>query len=223
MIGARITNPAKGTVVIDQNYSNLCLRSFERFQINGSGQYATIQKAFTSTVGVVAFAEGNVFVGNISRSGSTCTYTLTAVPGTWVKAYVFDVSQYGQRYYDNPLGVRIRNPISGQIMFDSRIKYLKLVDFIQGEGTAGHSLNRQYPGRNIAAIQGLAFATWFVAGVSGGGPVFDVNVWASMRANGNSFVTTQEQTQVNAAPPTVGPTSATQPHWNYLIIDVTDF
>ena len=78
MIGARITNPAKGTVVIDQNYSNLCLRSFERFQINGSGQYATIQKAFTSTVGVVAFAEGNVFVGNISRSGSTCTYTLAA-------------------------------------------------------------------------------------------------------------------------------------------------
>ncbi|MBZ5489134.1 hypothetical protein HW452_16565 [Halomonas aquamarina] len=207
---------------IDENYSNLCLRSYERFQINGSGQYVTIQRTFTTTSGVVAFSEGDVFVGSVTRNGDRTTYNLTAKPGTWVRAYIFDTSEYGERYYNDAIGMRIRNPNTGRVVFDSRNKYLRLVDFIQGDGTSGHNQNKQYAGKNLAAIQGSAFATWFVAGSGEFGPFFSVNVWASMRASGDRFVTSQEQTQINAPPP-VGRRSATQPNWNYLLIDTSNF
>lgn len=216
MIGARINNPDRGSVFIDENYSNLCLREKRTFQIPAGDSSV----AFNTSCGLVAFSGGPFKVGQVDQNGGQAVFTFFAWETVSLTAYVLDYSSMGpQRYYEEPFGLRIRNPSDGSIVFDSRNKYIKVIDLI-------YSLNNdeiQEPpdkryNTEIAVIQGYIPYRNFAAGTSEGTGFYQI-VWYFVETDGGNFYVRTESTG--------GPSGQTyaniQTDYSFLILDVSDF
>lgn len=138
--GSRFIN-ATGQVLIDSNYSNLGMRQ------KGSGNTGQTLIQYLSFAGgnpVLAInANALIRVSAGVRSGNTTTFTIVSFePNTAFEWWCFDDVAYAERY-PGAYGMIVRNKNTGAVVFDSRCKYMRVLDFVAG--TAPNALTQLAP------------------------------------------------------------------------------
>ncbi|ONN70642.1 hypothetical protein [Pseudomonas oryzihabitans] len=154
MAGFKIHRP-NGSVAIDANYFNLALRQSGTHRMTFMEQNTVRRVVFTLATdqAIIAFRSPyptfllNARVGN----GQTTFYWGSVSPEdhdlSW---WLFDLPQYGQKFASGGKLI-VRRPQDGQVAFDSRMKYLKVMDFYRPGNTAQEE-TRNY-GRTPAVVQ----------------------------------------------------------------------
>ncbi|PZS71259.1 hypothetical protein [Stenotrophomonas maltophilia] len=105
----------------------------------------TIGRAVIQVAGcnepILAVTCSGALVGVVSKSQSGSTYEWvinTDVVGASVTYWVFDTTDVAQMQFITTKGLRIRNPANNRVIFDSRYKYmrvLQMVSTLAGTGT----------------------------------------------------------------------------------------
>lgn len=121
-------------VVIDQNYSNLGLRQKIRYVQNTANSHREYRLVFTvdcTRSGVLAFRSLSDFTGVVwytQISDTQKTVTLSSYSPVTLDVYVFDNPVYAVK--KGTVGLRIKNPATGQWTFDSRCRYMKILGYV---------------------------------------------------------------------------------------------
>ena len=137
MSGLIIRRPNQ-TVAIDANYFNLALRQKGNLvlsEVPNPSVPNTKQGSFTiaAAESMVAYRSTDPVALVLSKTqGGNVTYTFTGISGgnPSVDWWVFDLPEYGQMFASGGKFI-VRKPGSGQKVFDSRMKYLKVQDFFE--------------------------------------------------------------------------------------------
>lgn len=223
-----------GNVLIDGTYQNLALRAKGSITTTPTGISGFSQYYLTLPCdqGVLAFrCSSPCAIFGVTYSGGNATYQIATTNGNAVVDYWhFDLPQYTAGPSNWPKLI-VRNPSTGAVVFDSRLNYMRVIDFIQldaGDSNA-NPLQPSYSGKTPAIIQSKR--AWdlrveYLPGVPGQQPA--VGAWAS------SFVSTPS-TQINVYknlgynsfsdqnPPSQGYPSALSTQSSYMVVDVTNF
>lgn len=151
--GFQLTRP-NGVTVIDQNYSNLALRTSGSVAINSPVSYVGFENEVTvpGVRSLIAYRSDTpaVLVRSVVSGGNLIHRFRTQFPGT-VSYWVFDEAQYGTIFQDTRAVFQIFKPNSTELAFDSRMRYMKFLDTVLINGDVPYpSLN--YPGRLPALI-----------------------------------------------------------------------
>ncbi|MGE7136229.1 hypothetical protein ACQKIE_01195 [Luteibacter sp. NPDC031894] len=229
-IGFRARNSG-GAIQIDQTYRNLALRS--KGAVAANTPWLTTWRTASITVAanspVLAWRCNNpCAMVSAARSGSSITYTfmVAATSGT-IEWWLFDEPIYGG--VTGSIGLRIRNPASGVVVFDSRQKYMRIVGSLNGSLANDFPSGAfQYPGSPAIVSGNSAYVyTSQVIGAPGGPPPYP---WLDFVTYPMATVFGQQVTWGSQlSPATDHPASQTfnnpsrQDAYNYLVIDVANF
>ncbi|WP_250467621.1 hypothetical protein [Caballeronia sp. GAFFF2] len=162
--GLKVVN-ANGFLQIDSTYANLGLRQKGSITSGGAatanGWYAaTLTVAYgVSPMLAVRPASGQCVLVSTSVSGSNITYKFYCnASGVAITYWLFDspAGITGSGSY----GLIVRNS-SGSPVFDSRMSYLRILDFINGTGT-NVSLSTPYS-KTIAVVQTQLWYSWGIS------------------------------------------------------------
>ena len=177
-LGVRIRNADSSLVQIDPLYQNLALKQsgIARTSHFSESPYApattgsvTIQSSGCNEPIIIIKCDG-VFVGLRSRSQSGTTYTwqlISSVAVVDIQYWIFDTTDVAQMAFNSPFGMRIRSPIDGKIVFDSRYKYMRILSVINtSAGTAEQTYNTP-----IQSGFGVGFGNASLSTAVAGGPV----------------------------------------------------
>lgn len=236
--GFRAVNQGTGFVQIDGTYKNLCLRSKGTISVstNYGGAYRA-EVTLPSNNAIVAFSGGNFSLSWVTKvSGQIQVRLITDQPRT-ITYYIFDDPANGQTYNIN-YGLIVRNPSTGETVFDSRKKYLKILDTIAGNAQLGAwpgTASRSYSGRTIALMvctsryefKGEVIGSETGPG-GGDGPgqgyALNEKRHAFTVANGTvQFNFTETNVVYPISAPWNTPPVQNQTRYAYLIIDVTGY
>ncbi len=134
-------NRPDGSIAIDSNYYNLALRQKGRLMLTSqpSGNTPHFRSETMTLAGdqaIIAFrAPKPVAMYRSFKTGNSFQFTFAGqsgdpIPVDW---WLFDLPQYG---ISNQSGGKliVRRPQDGTIAFDSRMSYLKVMDFVQPTG-----------------------------------------------------------------------------------------
>lgn len=149
-IGARIRGDGGSLIQIDPGWECLAMKTgplviqTASYTVPGIGG-KTVGKATIQVVGcnepILAVFCSGALVGVMSKTQAGSTYQweiLTDVVGASVTYWVFDTSDVAQMQFITTKGLRIRNPENSRVIFDSRYKYmrvLQMVNSLAGTGT----------------------------------------------------------------------------------------
>ncbi|OBU55134.1 hypothetical protein [Stenotrophomonas maltophilia] len=149
-IGARIRNDGGSLIQIDPDWECLGMKAgpfvvqANAYTVPGIGG-KTIGRAVIQLAGcnepILAVNCSGALVGVVSKSQSGSTYEWvinTDVVGASVTYWVFDTTDVAQMQFITTKGLRIRNPANNRVIFDSRYKYmrvLQMVNTLAGTGT----------------------------------------------------------------------------------------
>ncbi|AIR90764.1 hypothetical protein [Pseudomonas cremoricolorata] len=135
MAGFRVCRP-DGSVAIDADYFNLALRAKGSLSLASGGE----QSLWWGTLSVqgdqaiIAYrAEHPVAVNRGVRKEGRFEYLFQGIHSSGpiaVDWWLFDLPQYAQ-HFATAGKMLIRRPSDQQLVFDSRNKYLKVMDFVQ--------------------------------------------------------------------------------------------
>lgn len=153
---ARFRN-GNNVLLIDENYENLALRQFASVVTgppNAYGMsYADVTFAHDQSVMAVRCSAYVAIFGTTYGPG-TVTYRLIAVGGrVTVECWNFDLPKYSV-YNPNHAKLIIRKPSSGEVAFDSRLKYMRVLNFqyTNGGGTTTPAITTTYPAGSQPAV-----------------------------------------------------------------------
>ncbi|MFK0309738.1 hypothetical protein ACIQUF_00700 [Pseudomonas sp. NPDC090233] len=168
--GLRIKN-ANGFVQIDGTYANLAL--VEKLTLTATSQaggpngiiyfitrdfpgYTTATIALSMPNNVAVCWSGQLINGVLR-------VTFWATTQNPFEVYVFDVASRGQRFAIN-YGLVVKNKATGAVVFDSRMKYMRVLEAVSGKSTDGSfpTTDRSYPAlKKVAVIQSVFWAWSF--------------------------------------------------------------
>ncbi|MET0934961.1 MAG: hypothetical protein ABWX83_03170 [Luteibacter sp.] len=226
------TRTSGGGIQIDQTYRNLALRAKGSFVPgtawnNGKWRLGTITVNGNSPVLAWRCASPAAMV-QASRSGNSITYTfIIAANGGAIDWYLFDEPAYGSATGD--LGIRIRNPSTGVVVFDSRMKYMRIVGTVSGDFTSlAPPAGGSYSGAP-AIVTGNSPYSYLVQtiGAPGGPPPYpwiDLVNYVMASVSGGNVAWTRQATDGVQHPANQNANSpSSQFNYNYLVIDVAGF
>ncbi|MGE8045134.1 hypothetical protein ACQKO6_13095 [Pseudomonas monteilii] len=223
-------NRSDGSVAIDANYSNLALRQKGSVVLN---QVKNQTNPGVKSADVVVASDQSIIAYRsnypcvlmyANRSGGTISYGFS---GTQTESqmgaplivdwWLFDLPSYGLQYASGGKLI-VRNPNNGQTVFDSRNKYLKIMDFVTSA-----SGRRSY-GKTPAVI--VVNRAWSrSAQIMAGGQFVLEQIQTSMaNTEGNDVVFSGQNLLWVAHPGSDWPTfgySGGSPI--YMIVDVQDY
>jgi len=227
-LGFRARNGGGG-VQIDETYRNLSLRAKGSFNPgtvwNGTWRTGTITVTGNSPVLAWRASVPAAIVG-ASRSGNAITYTfmIAGTAGT-IDWWLFDETGFGS--VTGNVGIRIRNPSTGVVVFDSRMKYMRVVGFIGGEFIGNNPpASAQYPGLPALVAGNIPYR--YVSNVvsQAGTPPFpwvDFVIYPMVAMSGQQLTWSAQQSQAADHPPSqTFVNSSMQDSYNYLVIDVAN-
>lgn len=140
-VGVKVRN-ANRLILIDSVYSNQALRFKSTYTINqgfAMGFYRQDFQFVCSSSATVAFrSNSDLAIYAQSHTGNVRTITLVSLVAQTFEYYVFDQPEYAPV---SGIGFRIRNSTTNKIVFDSRLKYLKIKNFITQIPAAGASVS----------------------------------------------------------------------------------
>lgn len=231
-VGFRTRNSGGG-IQIDQTYRNLALRS------KGSFSPGTPFNSNAWRLGSITVSGNNPVLAwrcsqpcaliSATRSGTSITYqfVVAATTGT-VEWWLFDDPTFGVPVGN--VGLRIRNPATGGVVFDSRMKYMRVVGSVAGDySQLVPPANGNYSG-SPAIITGNAAYRYIVQtiGAPTGPPPYpwiEIAMWPMAAVNGSQVTWSQQATGgVNhQANETISTPSTQQNSYSYLFVDVSNY
>lgn len=225
-VGFRVKN-SSSLIQIDETYRNLALRAKGSF--SPSTVWSTTWRIGSITVSgsspVLAWrSSAPAAIVGASRSGSSITYTfmIAATSGT-ISWWLFDEPIYGA--VTGSVGLRIRNPSTGVITFDSRMKYMRVIGAITGEYVGNNPpASAQYSGLPALVAGNIPYR--YVSNVisQAGTPPYpwvDFVIYPMVAMSGQQLTWSNQQSLGVDHPPSqtfVNPSM--QDSYNYLVIDV---
>lgn len=230
--GLKVNNPS-GIVVIDGTYSNLALRSSGIFDMTGATSTGSAyQKTFTLTAVTPVLAlscDSSVkcAVASISQNGTTVTVVIETQAIGPVSYYLFDNPVYGAAF-NIKYGLIVRNKTTGAVVFDSRLKYMRVLDFIVGSasGSGYPSTSKSYAGVTKIAVVQCARKMYATTTVTPGSPplllIIDTG-GATYTASGNTITLSSFlRWQIG---PTANITAYNQDltDYAYLVLDLSNY
>lgn len=212
---------------IDSFYANHCVLTSGAINIPANGSLAI---TIAATAPLVAY-RGTYLVTvlqQVKNGNGTWTLTIGAGPyGAVGTYYIFDVVSGSSQLFSTPVGLRIRNPANGAVVFDSRMKYMRVVQIADNAADGGvpaslytTALNRD----GLAAIvdPGLWFNETTRQGEDqSGNPVFtDVYSPYFVGAGVNGTTLTEGSISVGSESPVIPGNSQTG---QTILVDVTNY
>jgi hypothetical protein len=204
VVGARIRNEGGSLVQIDPGWECLAMKigpmTVQTVSFTAPGNGGKTYGRAVITVGgcnepILALACAGAFVGVMrkTQSGTTFEWELvTDVVGAVVTYWVFDTTDVAAMQFISTKGLRIRNPANNRVIFDSRYKYMRIVQMVSV--TAGTVVTNQ----PVALTSGYAVGvsttglyTMVTGGPVGGGPSWLVNTSGyvvGVRTNSNGTI-----------------------------------
>jgi len=233
--GLRVKN-VNGFVQIDGSYANLALVEILSLtattQAGGpNGVVWIVRRNFpgyiTPTIAIAA--NNNVAVCCSGRIvNGVWQVTFWASTRTAFQVYVFDEASRGTRF-NIDYGLMVKNKTTGAVVFDSRMKYMRVIDVIAGTSDDFKAVIRSYPNaKKVAVVQGLFWAYSFHQIVPDDpvDPTAIASILASASYNptANSMTLDVMSVYENANRLSQNPI----PNWycptySYLVLDVSDF
>lgn len=223
------TKTSGGGIQIDQTYKNLALRGKGSFNPGTSWNYGKWRLGSITVTGnspVLAWrCNAPCAMTYASRSGNSITYTflIAATSGT-VEWWLFDTPDYGQANGD--IGLRVRNPATNAVVFDSRMKYMRVVGALNG--TSGRPGDASYAG-SPAIVTGNSVYSYVsqITGNIGSPPPYpwiDFTFYLMATINGQQVSWLFPQTDATDHPANqTYNNSASQAAYNFLVVDVANF
>ncbi|WP_236233202.1 hypothetical protein [Pseudomonas tohonis] len=161
-IGVRLRGNSGEFLQVDGEYANMALSHKGSFTTS-----AVVYTSWRSGSVTISGAKSPViaircsttwFLSSTVIDGSTYTYTIATQGAATVEYWIFDEPDYS--IGSGPVGLRIRNRNTGLVVFDSRKKYMKVIDFFS---TASYAdVTKNYPGKIPAVVisfRGYAYKT----------------------------------------------------------------
>lgn len=234
---ARFRNYATGSVQIGEDYANLALRDIVTITSapsseTGWGFRAQLTVNAPEYPVVAIRSTAYVQMHQVQRSGNNWTFTyFVSANAAAITCYVFgppDVSALPAGYT-----LRLRNPSTGQVTFDHRLKYARIDRdrSMAGSGFAGGSVSLP-TGTTYAAIQCRYAGAYEHEVFEGGGHAGGVNSQIHMRRGlGIRFSGSTAQRGLlsvynHMSPSTDSPglkTFVEWLNWQWLLLDVTGY
>lgn len=231
--GLKLVN-ASGFVQIDSTYKNLALRETGTVVSGGAavgstGWYAATLTTSAGTSPVIAFrCSSPCFIRYSAASGGTRTYYFMCYgSGVSVQYWIFD----------DPAGITgsgtyglVVNNASGAKVFDSRMKYMRVIDTLSGTSSYAtgdplvNGFSRSYAG-TPAVVQGQLYSQIINQAV-GTAPVFTISsIWlaAAATTSGNTVTWKTENPNTVQSQTSVVPQSQQHANYDYLVLDVSNF
>ena len=227
------TRNSGGGIQIDQTYRNLALRSKGSFAPgtpwNGNAwRLGSITVTGNNPVLAWRCAQPCAMI-SASRSGTSITYqfVIAATAGT-VEWWLFDDPAFGVPVGN--VGLRIHNPDTGGVVFDSRMKYLRVVGSVTGDySQLAPPPNGNYAG-SPAVVTGNAAFNYLVQtiGAPGGAPPYpwiEISMWPMAAVSGSQVTWSQQATQgvQHQANEPIPGVSSHQYAYSYLFVDVSNY
>ncbi|MDR5778769.1 hypothetical protein QCE63_04900 [Caballeronia sp. LZ065] len=223
--GLQVFN-ANGYLQIDSTYANLALRQKGSFVSGGAASSTGWYKAsLTVPYGVTPLlavrpSSGMCSLISSSVSGSNITYLFYCSASAVTLSYWL---------FDSPAGIAgsgsyglIVNNASGVRVFDSRMPYLRILDFINGSAT-GPTLSANY-GKTIAVVQ---TELWYAYSVSvppypQTGGIINFDAMAFSISSGNAFSASGQLLEYSLEDPAPDVNTTPRTSYAFLVVDVTN-
>lgn len=215
--GLQIFNSA-GTILIDENYANLALRSKVSTSTTQPSDRVTVPMSGMQSPMIALASQSYTGVKSMLSSLASFTVQGPLVGSAPVDCYIFDVPTPSGLTQ----GLMVYNA-AGQLVFDSGNKYARVVDVYGGSALADWTPSRTYAaGRTYAVVQlkrayrkeveevdpGVYDITWYMSGAR----------VVSNVVTGNMIIYKQDQVTAGSAPAQVTDYSAT-----FAVLDVTGY
>lgn len=235
--GLRVKN-ANGFVQIDGTYANLAL--VEKLTLSASTQGGgpnnviwSVTRDFTgyTNPAIALSPPSNVSVcWSGQLVGSTLRVTFWATSAVSFEVYVFDVASRGQKFNIN-YGLIVKNKTTGAVVFDSRMKYMRVLESISGSSNNGGfaTINRAYAGALKVAVVQSVFWAWSSHEIVPDDPVNPTAVGvitASMvtKPSANSIRIAAGGVYSNSSRLSTNPVPNTySPGFSYIALDVSNY
>lgn len=227
MPGFKLNRP-DGSIAIDSNYFNLALREKGSAVIanqpnpNTPG-FRNLYMTLGGDQAIIAYRSASpVAMYQARKLGGAIEYVFCGMsehqPIT-LDWWVFDLPQYAQQFANSGKMI-VRRPTDGAVVFDSRNKYMKIMDFIHPENTAEQ--RRSYP-KLPAVIMTNRYWSDIAQPINAGNSTLLQSQTYMARTEGNDVVTGGQITSLSIA-------GSDNPKFAYaggspefLVVDVQDY
>ena len=168
-------------LVIDQEYANLALRSKGTSYAGRSNSY-TVKVSFPADQAVVAYrATAPIAIFTSINTSGVQTDTIVSNGNANIEYFVFDLPGYATPF-NIDYGLRVRNPATGALVFDSRMPYMRVLQDYSGTlpapgGGPGSSTALTFTGFKPAVIQSQRPFRYDSAPLSAVPPIEWLNTW----------------------------------------------
>ncbi len=227
MAGFKLNRP-DGSVAIDSSYFNLALRQRGSLELSsipnpGTPGFKSGGMTLAGDQPILAYRSSQpVVMFTAKKNGGMLDFSFGGINQNGnisIDWWLFDLPQYAMQYASGGRMI-VRRPTDGATVFDSRNKYLKVMDFVSPESIAAQ--RRSYAKLPAVVMSNYSWGSVSV-GVNAGNQTM-VRAEAFMaRADGNDIVYGGETTSMEIY-------NSQHPKWAYsggkpdlLIIDVQDY
>ena len=220
-----------GSILVDENYSNLAVRQKGSATISSYG-YITTFKVPNCTSPMVAVQASNGLANAstwLDSDGTTLNVYIGGDPGTAVTWWVFDVpinpASYGLVIYKS----------DGSLAFDATKQYIRIVDVVSGSDFPTPPYTKSYPsGRSYGFVTLKAgYWRWIHSNPDSGAPdngntlgwVVTTQTKGTRAKFSGQTVTVDYWTESTSVPGPKGVNlnANNSPQWKYAIVDVTGY
>ncbi|WP_263225349.1 hypothetical protein [Pseudomonas alabamensis] len=162
MARARIRNGNK-VLLIDESYANLALREYKVVTTGAENNqfFSTVDVTFNNDQSVLAIrSSSDVAIYSVRYTPGFVTYSIIAVRGyATIECWNFDLAKYGAYGNLDWPKLIIRKPGTGEVAFDSRMRYMKVINFQYTNSESDQAaVNTSYPGTLPAVV--IASQPW---------------------------------------------------------------
>ncbi|WP_313299988.1 hypothetical protein [Pseudomonas sp.] len=229
--GFRIRN-ANGFVQVDSNYRNAALVT--KYTINPGGASnpnGMFLTDFTIPYGINPLVVGTTPGGNnaicmhlLSRSGNAWTYRIATTTRNPIELYHFDNMSIAPVV--GKVGMRVRNINTGEIVFDSRCKYMRVLDFIHGKSEVADfpRQTKNYAVTKTGVLQATRYVTSPSLLMPGNPPMILAMINESIYSAMGGTVILDVGNLITVGPSTnVSAFEFENWSWGYLVLDLSNF
>lgn len=229
-LGFRTRNSGS-TVQIDETYKNLALRASGNFTPGtawNNSKWRLGSFTVTGNSPVLAWRSATpAMLVSVTKSGSSTTYQfLIAAASGSIDWWLFDEPDYVA--VATAPGLRVRNPSTGAVTFDSRMKYMRVIGS-GGSDFSAHDIpaSASYPGMAAIVIGNVAYQ--YVSNIvsQAGSPPFpwvDFVFYPMASISGYQVSwSVKDSDPISHLPSETKTNASQQDSLNFLVIDVTGY
>ncbi len=224
LVGLRVRGSG-GVLQIDGNFFNLALKQKGLlsvvFQPDGYG-YANLQVVASSKALIAFLCPNMCFLRTMSIGSGVINCQFRAINGSSIQWFLFD-DPSTMSIGNQKLGLIVRNRITQKVVFDSRYKYMKVLQSYSSSNYATPPAFYSFPGRAVAIVQGqLSYAIThdYIGQPPNGIDVAQFEAVTTSSQNGSVNIRFSAVVSTESSGQPVEE-SADYPNCNILMIDVT--